>query len=107
MESPTERLNRNINFLKRNFSTVEIYAFAEQCLMGAEFFLMHWSQWEDLPEYCKTHRHANVWVQNILKMRKLQELNSPDKIKINLDMFHENNHPRNTRFTSENEDKTM
>lgn len=84
-----KEFKKNVEFLRNNIPKDEIYEFAEQCLVAAEFFLFKWSQWVDLYEETEKDEIVHVWVSNVIHIRQLNEENYTGGINTKLRNEHE------------------
>ncbi len=80
MNESLERYERNVEWLKQNLSEDEIYRFAEQGLMAAEFFLSKWNEWVDILEEAEKDKMVKLWIQNLTTIRLGQNAGIPTKI---------------------------
>ncbi len=84
-EEYLRKFRKNVDWLKINIEPEDIYDFAEQAILAAEFFLDKWNQWEDVTEICKKNPVAHVYVSNITGIRKLKDIRHVDGINVHFD----------------------
>lgn len=63
----------NVAWIKRNVSEEKIYEFAEQALMGAEFFLAKLLNEEYIDDILLAENLVKKWRNNIFKIRFYQK----------------------------------
>lgn len=64
----------NILYIQKTVPPDDIYAFTEETIMAALYFLNRWSHLEDLVEVCKEDEVAKKWIVNIMAFVKAREL---------------------------------
>lgn len=67
------KFHRDVDWLYKNIPPDEIYVFAHQSFLAAEYFLWQWSQWVNVIEEAKKDSLTNLWVQNIVGVKLLRD----------------------------------
>jgi hypothetical protein len=70
-----ERFEKNVQWLKKNVAPDDIYEFAEQALMAADYFIGELSSWVDLVEEGEKDRVLGLWLKNVIGMRVIRDRN--------------------------------
>lgn len=71
-----EDFDKNVQWLRNHVPRDDIYDFAEQALMAADFFIGKWSSLVDLEKEIEDDKIAGQWLQNVVGMRILKQLNA-------------------------------
>jgi hypothetical protein len=75
-EKEIEEFNKNVEWLRKNVAPDDIYEFAEQALMAADFFIVRLGEWIDLIEESKKDKLLEGWLKNSLVIRILKNANA-------------------------------
>lgn len=67
-----EKFNKDVQWLRDVVPPDDIYDFAEQALMAADFFIHELSHWVDLGEEGERNKVLGLWLRNIVGMRVLR-----------------------------------
>ncbi len=67
------KFEKNVAYLRHNIPPDDIYEFAEQTFMAAQYFLFRWQEWVDLPEEMEKEKMADVWIRNIIGFSKVRD----------------------------------
>lgn len=81
-EKQMEMFNKNVQWLRENIAPDDIYDFAEQALMAADFFIGELSNWVNLAEEGEKDKVLALWVRNVVGMRVMRD----QKAKMMIDM---------------------
>jgi hypothetical protein len=68
-----DKFNKDVAWLKANVPRDDIYEFAEQALMAADFLIGRLNEWVDVVEECEDDKILEAWVKNIMGIRILRE----------------------------------
>ncbi len=68
-----KKFNHNVDYLRRNVPPDDIYAFCEQTVMAAVYFLRKWHEWIDIHEEMESNPISKKWIVNIGSLRIAQE----------------------------------
>jgi len=79
-EEALKRFNDDVEWLKTVVPPEEIYIFANQVLLGAQYFMSRWSDWVDIDKECKLDRETKAWVMNLAGVYKLRALGITEKL---------------------------
>jgi len=82
MSEVAERIEKRIKWIQRNIAPDDIYMFAEQALMGAEFFMGLWAHGKNLTEECGRCPLLGQWLNNIAGFRYLRDKDQDCKINL-------------------------
>ena len=74
----------DVQWLRDNIPPDDIYDFAEQALLSAEFFILKWAEWVDVDEERDKDKLVNIWFQNVIGIMALQA--ESFKTRLNLEM---------------------
>ena len=69
-----EEFNKNVIWLRNNVPPDDIYLFAEQALLSAEYFIMKWGEHVDLQKEAESNKSTDLWLKNVLGIRALRKL---------------------------------
>ena len=76
----------NVQYLRDNIPPDDIYEFAEQALLSAEFFILRWAEWVDAFEECEKCGLTKLWFQNVIGLKALQSVNQKAKVKLDMEI---------------------
>ena len=81
-----EKFNKNVLWLKSHIPENDIYNFAEQALMGAEFFMQKWAHLTDAPKEMEQCSKTDKWVKNVFSIRqaKVDEIKNQISTKMSM-----------------------
>lgn len=74
----------DVQWLRDNIPPDDIYEFAEQALLSAEFFISCWNEWVDVFEECEKHPATKTWFTNVMGLRALRNESKKSKVDIKL-----------------------
>ncbi len=74
-EKYLQKFREDVEWLKENIPEEDIYEFAEQALCAADFFIMKWREWVDIEEEAEKDKVIGKWLQNVVGLRILKDLN--------------------------------
>lgn len=74
-EKHIEKFEKNVQWLKKNVAPDDIYEFAEQALMAADYFIGELSSWIDLAEEGEKDKVFGLWLKNVIGMRVIRDRN--------------------------------
>ncbi len=72
-EEMKAKLEKNVEYLRRNIPPDDIYLFCEHVFTASVFFLHKWSCLVDLNEECARNPVVKRWVTNIINFQKCKE----------------------------------
>ena len=78
------KFDNDVQWLRNNIPPDDIYDFAEQALMAADFFINELSLYVDLNEEAQINKLFGVWLKNIVGLRILKNSNMNGRIEMNL-----------------------
>jgi hypothetical protein len=72
-----KKFRQDVDWIHANIPPDDIYVFAHQSFLAAEYFLWRWSQWESIVEDAQKNEMTNLWVQNIIGIKVLRDKGAP------------------------------
>jgi hypothetical protein len=75
IEEFDKKFESRVLWLERNIPPDDIYPFAQQALLAAEFFIYKYMDHVEIDDEMKKDKNVNEWVRNILGMRMAHEKN--------------------------------
>lgn len=72
-EKHLEKFRQNVQWLREQIPPDDIYEFAEQALMAADFFISELSSWVDLSMESEQDKVLALWLKNVVGMRVLRD----------------------------------
>lgn len=86
-----DQFERHTAFLRRNIPPDDIYAFAEQAVIAANYFLIRWREWVEVRDEMKKDPVVKRWVTNLVALRYAQENDLNVKFNLRFDKYDEDN----------------
>lgn len=70
-------IEKDIEWFKKNIGLEDVYCFAQQSFIAAEYFLAQLADWVDVEEECTMDKTFNFWCKNVLGLSVFRREN-PD-----------------------------
>ncbi len=81
-----DEFNKNVEWLRNTVSEDDIYEFAEQTLMAADYFIYKWREWVDIEEEATKDKLTNSWLNNVVGLRMLRDSGYQGPLDLNMKM---------------------